>query len=156
MSAKVICPWCGSEMQLSRAEYYAGNDHAWFRCRGCGAKSPDTVVRGGKYDYMNGLWIEYPAEVEAAALNLQPCRPGPARETRIFTPGKMPCALGTRVYIVVISPGKRKTAVYVRRSCMTPMNAARICKDFGKTVFLTGEEAAAERDRIKAELEKGE
>lgn len=40
MTDKVLCPWCGREMEHIHIEPFDGCHGAWFKCGRCGAMSP--------------------------------------------------------------------------------------------------------------------
>ena len=55
-----------------------------------------------------------------------------------------PCKIGETVYIVISKESRYcKSYAYVRKSTLTYENLERVIADFGKTVFLTKEEAEA-------------
>lgn len=61
---------------------------------------------------------------------------------------KLPCPMGSTVYMIV----RRRPKVgwpefsFVKTTCVTEHNLLRIIRDFGKTVFLTHEEAERVRE----------
>lgn len=56
---------------------------------------------------------------------------------------ELPCAMGSTIWIIVTKHMKRPSSVYsfVRRSNLTWINLDRFLSNFGRTVFLTQEEA---------------
>lgn len=68
------------------------------------------------------------------------------REGRLMV---LPCEVGAKIYRVVLKASQHKSVgAYIRVARLTPVNAYRVCKDFGKFVFLTLEEAQDMQKRI--------
>jgi len=62
-----------------------------------------------------------------------------------------PCAMYDRIYIVIEkrSLGHNPTLFrYIKRTQLMPSNFFRVVRDYGKTVFLTLEEAQAAKERM--------
>lgn len=62
-----------------------------------------------------------------------------------------PCALYGAIYIVVekLSRGQKPTLYrYIKKSKLMPSNLFRVAMDYGKTVFLTLEEAQDAKERM--------
>lgn len=67
-----------------------------------------------------------------------------------------PCAMYDRLYMVIekMSRGsKPKPYMFIKRTKLMPSNLFRVMRDFGKTVFLTSEEACNYIDKSRKRLE---
>lgn len=64
----------------------------------------------------------------------------------------MPCDMGDRIYIVQTSHRKYCTAVFIRPSRLSTTNVYRVCREYGKNVFLTMKEAQEAKIRIEKEV----
>ena len=55
----------------------------------------------------------------------------------------LPCKVGDTVYLIVTKRARIYTPEFrfIKKSCLTFLNMERVLRDFGKTVFLTREEA---------------
>ena len=55
----------------------------------------------------------------------------------------LPCTVGDTVYLIVTKRARIYTPEFrfIKKSCLTFLNMERVLRDFGKTVFLTREEA---------------
>lgn len=56
-----------------------------------------------------------------------------------------PCKIGSTIYMIVTKRPKISLPEFsfIKTSYMTEFNFFRVCRDFGKTIFLTREEAEA-------------
>ena len=64
---------------------------------------------------------------------------------------ELPCRIGTTIYLIVTRRPKitMPEFSFVKKSQMTFNNMKRVLRDFGKTVFLTWEEAEAAMEKMK-------
>lgn len=64
----------------------------------------------------------------------------------------LPCDMGERIWIVVLKASKlNHVGAYIKASRLTPGNVWRACREFGRFVFLTLEEAEKAQRRIMEE-----
>lgn len=62
-----------------------------------------------------------------------------------------PCKIGSTIYMIVTKRHRKDLPEFsfIKTTYMTESNFFRVCRDYGKTVFLTREEAEAALDRMK-------
>ena len=65
----------------------------------------------------------------------------------------MPCDMGTRIYIVVSSHRRYRTAYFIKHSRLSPANVYRACREYGERVFCNYDDACAALVRLEREAQ---